>query len=292
MTEPGEASRPAVRPGGADGVPPPVPQPVPQMVQAGRGLVTAAAGRGVAVRLLGGSAIWIRASAEARAALGRAYPDVDLVARKRQSRDLRAVLEEQGLEPERMFNATHGARRLLYHAPPSPPHAPPSPPHGPGSGGGGTWHVDVFLDTFEMSHTLDLGARLEAEEETLAACELLLTKLQVAEVNRKDLSDVAMLLWDHEPGDADGPGQVNLTRMAKVCGADWGLYTTATGNLAACAGLLGELVADPGARARIAGRINAITGALESAPKTIAWRMRARVGRRVRWYEVPEEVVR
>jgi hypothetical protein len=150
----------------------------------------------------------------------------------------------------------------------------------------------VFLDTFEMSHTLDLGARLEAEEETLAACELLLTKLQVAEVNRKDLSDVAMLLWDHEPGDGDGPGQVNLTRMAKVCGEDWGLYTTATGNLAACADLLGELVADAGAQARIAGRIGAITGALESAPKTIAWRMRARVGRRVRWYEVPEEVVR
>jgi len=216
MTEPGEVSRPAGRPAGADGVPP--------MVQAGRGLVTAAAGRGVAVRLLGGVAIWIRSSAEARAALGRAYPDVDLVANQRQSRDLRAVLE--------------------------------------------------------------------AEEETLAACELLLTKLQVADVNRKDLSDVAMLLWDHEPGDGDGPGRVNLTRMAKVCGEDWGLYTTVTGNLAACANLLGELVADAGARARIAGRIGAITGALESAPKTISWRMRARVGRRVRWYEVPEEVVR
>ena len=216
MTEPGEVSRPAGRPAGADGVPP--------MVQAGHGLVTAAAGRGVAVRLLGGVAIWIRSSAEARAALGRAYPDVDLVANQRQSRDLRAVLE--------------------------------------------------------------------AEEETLAACELLLTKLQVADVNRKDLSDVAMLLWDHEPGDGDGPGRVNLTRMAKVCGEDWGLYTTVTGNLAACANLLGELVADAGARARIAGRIGAITGALESAPKTISWRMRARVGRRVRWYEVPEEVVR
>lgn len=73
---------------------------VPLMVEAGRGLVTAAAGRGVAVRLLGGVAIWIRSSEEARAALGRAYPDVDLAANQRQSRDLRAVLEEQGLEEE------------------------------------------------------------------------------------------------------------------------------------------------------------------------------------------------
>jgi hypothetical protein len=246
----------------------------PAMVTAGRGLVAAASARGITVRLVGGVAIWIRASAEARAALGRAYPDVDLVAHKRQSRDLRAVLEDEGLEPERVFNATHGARRLLYHGP------------------DGGWHVDVFLDTFEMSHTLDLGTRLDAQDETLAAAELLLTKLQIAEVNRKDLSDAAMLLWDHEPAGSDGPGQLNVTRMAEVCGADWGLFTTVTDNLAACAGLLGELVRDPGARATIAGRISAITGGLESAPKTIAWRVRARVGRRVRWYELPEEVVR
>ena len=68
----------------------------------------------------------------------------------------------------------------------------------------------MFLDTFEMSHTLDLGARLEAEPETLAAAELLLTKLQIAEINAKDLSDVAMLLWDHQPAGGDGPGQLNV----------------------------------------------------------------------------------
>jgi hypothetical protein len=248
------------------------------MVTAGRGLVAAAAADGVVVRLFGGVAIWIRGSAAARAALGRSYPDIDLVAHKRQSRQLRAVLEKQGLEPERVFNATHGARRLLYN--------------GPLPEGADGWHVDVFLDTFEMSHTLDLGARLETEPETLPAAELMLTKLQIAEVNRKDLSDAAMLLWDHEPGDRDGPGQLNMARMAEVCGEDWGLYTTATGNLAACADLLGELVPARQDRDRIAGRIGAVAGALEAAPKTVGWRMRARVGRRVRWYQVPEEVVR
>ena len=250
----------------------------PPMVTVGRGLVAAAAADGVAVRLLGGVAIWIRCSAAARAALGRSYPDIDLVAHKRQSRLVRAVLEKQGLEPERVFNATHGARRLLYHGPPAE--------------GADGWHVDVFLDTLEMSHTLELGARLETEPETLPAAELLLTKLQIAEVNRKDLSDAAMLLWDHEPGDRDGPGQLNTARMAEACGADWGLYTTATGNLAACVDLLSELVPAGQDRERIADRIGAITGALEAAPKTVGWRMRARVGRRVRWYEVPEEVVR
>jgi hypothetical protein len=255
----------------------------PAVVAAGRAIVAAAAARSIAVRLLGGVAIWIRGSAAARAALGRNYPDIDLVAHKRQSRALRALLEEEGFQPERVFNATHGARRLLYHLPPAGP---------PGNSAPGGSQVDVFLDTFEMSHTLDLGARLEAEPETLAAAELLLTKLQIAEVNRKDLSDVAMLLWDHEPADDDGPGKLNLPAVAKVCGADWGLYTTATQNLAACAGLLGELALVQPERERIRARIETISQALAAAPKTVGWRMRARIGRRVRWYQLPEEVIR
>ncbi len=136
-------------------------------------MVAAAAAGGIPVRLMGGVAIWIRASAPARAALGGTYPDIDLVAHKRQARALRDLLEELGYNPERVFNATHGARRLLYHSP------------------DGAWHVDAFLDTFEMSHTLDLGSRLETESLTLPAAELLLTKLQIAEVNAKDLSDAA-----------------------------------------------------------------------------------------------------
>ncbi len=243
------------------------------MVSAGRSIVAAAAARSIPVRLLGGVAIWIRSSAAARAALGRDYPDIDLVAHKRQSRLLRGLLEENGFEPERVFNATHGARRLLYHGP-------------------GEWHVDVFLDSFEMSHTLDLGARLEAEPETLAAAELLLTKLQIAEINAKDVSDVAMLLWDHQPTASDGAGELNLSRLAATCGADWGLYTTVTDNLGTCAGLLSALVPGTGDQERIASRITMITNALSEAPKTVGWQLRARVGRRKRWYQVPEEVTR
>ena len=251
------------------------PRSEPVMVAAGRGLVATAATASIPVRLIGGVAIWVRASPAARAALGRDYPDIDLVAHKRQSRALRTVLEEGGYQPERVFNATHGARRLLYHSP------------------DGRWQVDVFLDTFEMSHTLDLGARLDTEPETLPATELLLTKLQIAEVNAKDISDTAMLLWDHEPvPGADGPQRLNLAQLARVCGADWGLYTTVTDNLAACSSQLGQLVADESARATIQARIETIRKGLGAAPKSLAWRMRAKVGRRVRWYELPEEVTR
>jgi hypothetical protein len=249
----------------------------PVMVAAGRAVVAAAAARSIPVRLLGGVAIWIRASPAARAALGRSYPDIDLVAHKKQSRDLRGVLEDQGLEPERVFNATHGARRLLYH--------------GPASAG---WHADVFLDTFEMSHTLDLGARLEAEPGgvTLPAAELLLTKLQIAEVNRKDLSDTAMLLWDHAPATADGPGQLNLAHLSATCAADWGLFTTITDNLTAAAAILPDLIPPGTDRDRITARTATITTALHDAPKTTSWKLRAKIGRRKRWYQTPEEITR
>jgi hypothetical protein len=243
------------------------------MVTAGRAVVAAAAARDIPVRLIGGVAIWLRSSAGPRTALGRAYPDIDLVAHKKQSRKLRSVLEEDGFEPERVFNATHGARRLLYHGP-------------------GGWQVDIFLDTFEMSHTLDLGTRLEAEPETLAVAELLLTKLQIAQVNAKDLSDVAMLLWDHEPADSDGPARLNLSPVVSRCAADWGLFTTVTDNLDACAGMLAGLPAGAADRTRIASRITAVKEAVATAPKSPRWQLRAKVGRRVRWYELPEEVTR
>lgn len=244
------------------------------LVAEGRRLVERAATGGAPIRLFGGIAIWLRASEPTRAALGRDYPDIDLVAHKKGSRGVRDLLEAEGYEPERTFNATHGARRLLFHAK------------------DGGHQIDVFLDEFEMSHKLDLGARLEREPLTLPAAELLLAKLQVAEINRKDLTDAAMLLADHEPGDAGGPGSLELPRVVAVCGADWGLFTTVGDNLEALAAMRAELPLAADAAARLGERIDAVRGALEAGPKTLGWKMRAKVGRKVRWYETPEEVHR
>jgi len=237
-------------------------------------LVRLAAGGGVVLRLFGGVAIWHRCTPATREALGREYADLDYVSHRRGSRELRDLLEREGYVPERTFNAAHGDRRLLYHAP------------------DGSFHIDVFLDRFEMSHTLDFSARLELEEPALPAADLLLAKLQVAEVNRKDLTDAAMLLLDHELGDADGPGRLGGARLDEACGSDWGLYTTLTDNLATLDGLTESLPLPSERIATLAARSAALRRRLEDAPKTRAWRMRAKVGRRKRWYEVPEEVHR
>jgi hypothetical protein len=236
------------------------------IVAEGRRLVEQAAAQAITVRLLGGAAIWLRASEGSRALLGRDYPDLDLVAHRRQSRPLRDFLENEGYEPERTFNATHGAKRLYYHAPDR------------------SYHLDVFLDTFVMSHELDLGSRLELEAPTLPAAELLLTKLQVAEINRKDLTDAVLLLLDHELADEDGPDRLNVAHVIAVCAGDWGLYTTVTDNLRKLRELPESI--------EISAKVDELEQRLQQEPKTRNWKLRAKLGRRIRWYELPEEVTR
>jgi|TARA_Y100000031_G_scaffold156959_1_gene214513 hypothetical protein len=241
------------------------------LAQEGRYLVQWAAQKGIPLRLTGGVAIWMRASDEARVALSRQYPDLDLVAHSKHSLILQKLLTNHGYEPERRFNALHGNIRLFFHA------------------ADNSYHLDIFLDQFQMSHKLDLGRRLEVEELTIPTAELLLTKLQIAELNQKDASDTAMLLFDHELANDDGPGKLNTTYVAEPCAKDWGLFTTVSDNLGKSRELLPELLSDDYRRNLVATRIDELRCYLETSPKTLRWKLRAKIGRRMSWHERVEE---
>ena len=247
----------------------------PAIVTEARRICEQASERGVAVRLLGGIAIWLRSPDEVRDELGREYADIDLATVRKSSKPLRDLLESLGYEPDKMFNAVQGDRRLYFNSP-----------------DGGSYHLDVFVDRFEMSHQLDLGSRLEREPIVLPAAELLLTKLQIAELNRKDAADTSMLLLGHELGSADGPGVLNVGYVTEVCGQDWGFYTTVTDNLEKTQSLLDGILADAGEREVVAGRVGELQAQLEAAPKSRGWRRRAKIGRRMKWYDTPDEATR
>ena len=78
-----------------------------------------------------------------------------------------------------------------------------------------------------------------------------------------------------------------------MLGADWGWWRTVTGNLA-------KLPAPAGREARTAFRppprydplaqARQLLELAEQTPKGVKWKLRANVGDRVRWYELPEEV--
>jgi hypothetical protein len=147
--------------------------------------------------------------------------------------------------------------------------------------------VDVFVGSFSMCHKVPLDGRIEVDPVSIPLAELLLTKLQVVQLNEKDVRDALALLHDHDVGDADGE-TVNGARVAELCATDWGLWRTITQNLAACRAFAGSV--DVPDRETLDERFDALLGRIEDAPKSRAWRMRAKIGDRKRWYDLPEEV--
>ena len=227
-----------------------------------------AMGGGLALRITGGVGVALRCPSAGREPLRRAYADVDLVGRGKERREIARLLEELGYEPDKEFNALHGSERLFFW-----------------DGTNGR-QVDVFLDRIEMCHTIDLAGRLQIPGETLPLADLLLMKLQIVETNTKDMTDILALLVDQSFTDDDSG--INLRYLSELAAADWGLWKTTT--------TVAER-ADAHARAlegfdrvrEVHEQGGRFLGALEEVPKTRAWRLRAKIGERKRWYELPEE---
>jgi hypothetical protein len=222
----------------------------------------------VPLRAMGGVGVGLRAP-DADPGLHRAYGDVDLAAPRRARREVEDAMTAAGLEPEREFNALNGGRRQIWWT------------------ADGSLHVDVFIGEFAMCHRLDLDPGLDTPGPALRGAELLLTKLQVVELNLKDAQDAAALLTTHELADDDGDRRIALPRLREVLSDDWGFYTTATDNLERIPEIIGAHA--PAVAPRLADACRAIAEHLEAAPKGRAFRLRAKVGRRRRWYDVPEE---
>jgi hypothetical protein len=234
-------------------------------------LMAAAESSGVRVRLLGGMAIVLHVGELLHPAFRRAIGDIDLATRKRDGRTVADFLAAQGYTPNKTFNAMHGARRLLFY----------DEPNGR--------QVDVFVGSFEMCHQLPLEERLELEPRTLPLAELMLTKLQIVKLNQKDANDLYSLLLTHEVADHDGES-INAGWIAELCSRDWGLYRTLQINLERLRTGLDNPELAPAEQETIDRRVRQLEQAIEQAPKTAKWKLRARVGDRVRWYEDPEEV--
>jgi hypothetical protein len=239
------------------------------VVAEGKRMIGRASEDGVPIRLLGGVAIGLRAPSELAAAFRRTYADLDFVAAKKAAGATTKLFKAEGYEPHVAFNALHGGDRLLFF----------DNEH--------DRQVDVFVGVFSMCHKIPLDGRIEVDPVSIPLAELLLTKLQVVQLNEKDVRDALALLHDHPVADADGES-VNGARVAELCAADWGLWRTITQNLTACRGFADTY--DVPDRSTLDERLDALLGRIEDQPKSRAWRLRAKIGDRKRWYDLPEEV--
>jgi hypothetical protein len=240
------------------------------IVSEGERLLGLAATEGVPLRLLGGVAVRLKAP-DVPPALAREYKDIDFAVTKKGGGAADKLLRNAGYEPHVAFNAMHARERGLYYDE---------------SNGR---QVDLFIEAFRMCHEIPLGKRLEVETGTVPLAELMLTKLQIIEVNEKDIRDTVLLFHGHPVEDSDD-GAVNGAHIAKLCADDWGLWRTITANLERCRGHVGDYELPAEDRERIEARFDELLQRIEAEPKSRGWRRRAKVGERKRWYELPEEV--
>ena len=234
-------------------------------------ITRAASARSLVVRVVGGVAIHLRAAPDTPAALTRTYKDIDVVTTSSASRAVQDLFGELGYRPDREFNALHARDRLLFYD------------------DGNRRQIDVFVGSFQMCHEIDLSARLELDQLTVPLAELLLTKLQIVQLNEKDQRDILALLHDHPVADHDRDA-INASVVARACAGDWGLWRTTKGTLSCSRESLTGYELSPPSRARVQSGLEQLDAAIEGEPKTRRWRWRARVGERARWYEEPDEV--
>ncbi len=243
--------------------------PLPEVTAEGLRVARAAVEADVALKLTGGVAVWHLCPRARAAPLARRYEDVDLVGLARDRASIIELLETLGYTPDSEFNALQGASRLLF------------------------WdrhndrQLDVFLDRVDMCHELDLRDRLGDDSHTISPADLLLMKLQIYETNDKDHLDIIALLADLAFTEDDSG--LEADRLIALLSTDWGWWRTAT-EVAQRTVRFAARLGDDELAQRVAGQVEELDRRLGAAPKSRRWKVRARLGERVRWYELPEEV--
>ncbi len=242
------------------------------------GIVERAQAKGVFLRILGSTAFRIHSPeyVSVHEAMNRPLTDVDFAAYSKQDREIEAALTAEGykmvvaaLTPE-LF----AFRRIFNH-----------PTNG--------IHIDVFLDELSFCHKIPFRNRLDVDSPTIPLAELVLEKTQIVTLNQKDIKDMLILLAAHPVGDNDKE-TINGKHIANLLSKDWGLYYTTTLSLDKIRKGLEQYrqpFSDQDAR-NILSRIDTLSKMIEEAPKSLAWKTRAKIGPRVKWYNDVDEVER
>jgi hypothetical protein len=246
-------------------------QPDPDIFAEARCLIDVAAEKDLTVRLIGGLAVREHAP-NGEPPIARACKDIDLVTTRKHARPFASLLPDLGYVANSQFNALNAHRRLLFN----------DPTH--------ERQLDVFVDGFEMCHSLPISERLHVHPRAIPPAELLMTKLQVVQLNEKDEHDIISMLVAHEIRDDDDTNSVRASRVARLCREDWGLWRTTKMNVERIDEDLERATLDPDQRERARIRLRQLWERIESEPKSRRWKMRARLGDKIRWYEEPEEV--
>jgi hypothetical protein len=211
------------------------------------------------------------------------FTDLDLVGYRKQRNAIERFFRELSYKPNEYVNALFSDRRLIYSHPEQ------------------LYTIDIFFSPLEFSHVIDLGkdpesGRLRLAYPTLPLSDMVLLKLQIHDINRKDLADLAVLLSSHQLSESEESGKINVSRITEVLSEDWGFWYDAVNNLKLLKQFLsefmdrGETMSYRGTIKETLQKIEEIEHRLNESPKSKKWIERSKIGTKKRWYNVVEEL--
>jgi hypothetical protein len=234
-------------------------------------LVDEAERRGLRLRILGSLAYRLHCpeNLELFDKMERDLTDIDFAAEEGQAKSIKQFLMGEGYVPDDAITmATEGKRYYFEHSE---------------TGLG----VDVFVDELYFCHRIPFEDRLALDQPTIPTVDLLLEKMQIVEINLKDIKDTMVLLLEHAIGRSrNGPETIDVSYVTNLLRDDWGFYYTFTQNMEKVRRFLPQFDSiSLDGRTVIEGRIDEVLQAVEEAPKSRKWKLRARVGTKKRWYQ-------
>ena len=237
-------------------------------------ILEASAEAGLTLRVIGSLAFQMHCPRYGylQQALGRAYTDIDFAAYRKHTKEIKVLMAGLGYGEDREVFIVSEGDRAIYNNPVT------------------GLHVDVFYDKLDFCHVISWNGRLEVDNPTIPLAEMVLEKMQIVKINEKDVIDTIMLLMEHPLGKADKE-IINIERIAALCAQDWGLWRTTTMNLVKVKQLaLGYPQMTDEQKSHVVTQVDAALQRIEKEPKSLAWRLRDRVGDRVKWYKEVDEV--
>lgn len=238
----------------------------------GKRIVDMARRRGVVLRVMGPLALHyyfsdnIALYAKLERLGERYFTDIDYAGYGKQRKQYKDLFESCGYECDVQTMATTGKTRQIYY-------------------GGAVPMIDIFIDKLNYCHEVDYQGRLELDDYSVSLADIMLQKLQIVEINDKDLKDVEFLLTVAELGEDDAK-KINMAYIAKRFADDWGFWYTATQlNLPKVKTHIDAVPAfTEEQRAYVKGQVDTLIARVEAEPKTKGWEKRAKKGTSKIWY--------
>jgi hypothetical protein len=141
--------------------------------------------------------------------------------------------------------------------------------------------VEIFHDPLNFHHALRLGHRINYPGPTIPLADLVLSKLQYEEIDKKEgkktndqLIDLAILLAEHMITPDDRGISIERIRFVTQGWGGWGFGNTAYINLMKLQSFVDNEIKDEDVRGRIKDRIDEVIDGIMKPPKNVGWRLR------------------